>query len=290
MALTTKQKIKIAQLLSGCVRTLRRGLRYSDDIAEVTRKGIRWRLDLREGIDLYIYLLGVFEWVTVRAYSRLIKPGDVVLDIGANIGAHMLQFARLVGPSGHVYAFEPTQYAYDKLQTNIRLNPYYAPEITALQAMLVASNSSALAPEIYSSWPLRDDKDANEQHGGVMKSTRGASAMTLDDALSRLGVKKVDFVKLDVDGHECEVLEGWTTIDKYKPKILLELAHVGDDAHVSNLLNLLSKRGYQFFKVGGATLTALQIDNALIQSIRAGTSYNVLALPAAKDQVTSLAA
>ena len=41
------------------------------------------------------------------------------------------------------------------------------------------------------------------------------------------------------------------------PKILLELAHVGDDAHASDLLNLLSKRGYQFFKVGGATLTAL---------------------------------
>ena len=280
MALTTNQKIRIAQLLSHGVRTYRTVRGQPADVAEVTRKGIKWRLDLREGIDLYIYLFGVFEWMTVRAYSRLIKPGDVVLDIGANIGAHMLQFARLVGPSGHVYAFEPTQYAFDKLQTNLKLNPSFMPVVTASQAMLVANRSSTLTPEIYSSWPLREANGANAQHGGVMKSTDGATATTLDDALSRLRVNKVDFVKLDVDGHECEVLEGWTTLEKYRPKVLLELAHVGDDEHASELIKLLSKRGYRFFNLAGR-LTALQIDDALMQSIRAGTSFNVLALPAA---------
>ena len=284
MPLATRHKIKIARVLSLCVRGFRAGLGQSGGIAEVTRKGITWRLDLREGIDLYIYLLGVFEWMTVRAYSQLIKPGDVVLDIGANIGAHTLQFARLVGPSGHVYAFEPTQFAYDKLTRNISLNSRLAPTITAAQAMLVADSSAALAPEIYSSWPLRGETSAHGEHGGMLKSTSGAVTTTLDAAIARLGIDKVDFVKLDVDGHERDVLEGWTTIAKFNPKILLELADVGDARHVSELLSLLWKRGYRFFNLTSSPLAAAPVSKgldrqALAESVQAGASTNVLALP-----------
>jgi hypothetical protein len=72
------------------------------------RRGIRWDLDLAEGIDLSIYLLGAFEPRLVGAYRKLIRPGACILDIGANIGAHTLQFAQLVGDRGKVVAYEPT--------------------------------------------------------------------------------------------------------------------------------------------------------------------------------------
>ena len=81
-----------------------------------SRQGLTWQLDLREGIDLSIYLLGRFEPSTVRCYTRLVNPGDVVLDVGANIGAHTLPLARLVGEAGRVIAFELTRYAFLKLQ------------------------------------------------------------------------------------------------------------------------------------------------------------------------------
>jgi len=97
----TKTKVLIAKMLSSAILAVRGG---RDRSVEATRRGIRYRLDLKEGIDLAIYL-GVYENSTVRAYRKLIRRGDWVLDIGANIGAHTLQFADLVGDGGRVIAF-----------------------------------------------------------------------------------------------------------------------------------------------------------------------------------------
>src|SRR5271170_1360120 len=99
MTLRTKDKIRLARTASIMVGWAR-WLGGSKDLVEVRRDGLRWQLDLREGIDFSIFLLGVFERSSVNVYRRLIRPGDVVLDIGANIGAHTLQFARLVGGAG----------------------------------------------------------------------------------------------------------------------------------------------------------------------------------------------
>ncbi len=217
------------------------------------------------------------------AYSRLVGPGDVVLDIGANIGAHTLQFARLVSP-GHVYAFEPTQYAYRKLTDNIALNPGLAPIITAAQMMLVADKSATLEAEIYSSWPVSGDSERHEQHQGALKSTAGAVAKTLDEYLEQSGIGKIDFVKLDVDGHECDVLEGWTTIGRYKPKIIMELAPYEEHGRpLGDLLRLLVEKGYGFYMLGAGSASYRsdrKLDPAsLAASIRAGASLNVVAIP-----------
>ena len=66
----------------------------------LSENGIRYHLDLNEGIDFSIYLLGSFEPGTQRTLQKLVKPGDVVFDIGANIGAHTLSMAQSVGDSG----------------------------------------------------------------------------------------------------------------------------------------------------------------------------------------------
>src|ERR1700730_18469952 len=107
MILKTTHKIAIATIASKGVLFTRR-LVGLGSTADVSRRGIRWRLDLREGIDFSIYLLGSFAPSTVRTYAGLVESGDVVLDIGANIGAHTLPLARLVGPAGRVVAFDPT--------------------------------------------------------------------------------------------------------------------------------------------------------------------------------------
>src|SRR5665647_3509078 len=120
--LTTKQKVAIASAAQAIVMAAR-SFTGSGAFAKVTRRGLRWNLDLREGIDFSIWLFGAFEVGTVRAYEKLIKPGNIVLDIGANIGAHVLHLARAVGPQGKLYAFEPTDYAFDKLNKNIAENP-----------------------------------------------------------------------------------------------------------------------------------------------------------------------
>ncbi len=125
----TKRKILIAKILSGLILSVRK-LFGLDGETEVKRQRICWRLDLHEGIDLAIYL-GVYERETLSAWKGLVAPGSVVLDIGANIGAHTLPLASLVGCDGKVIAFEPTAYAFEKLCANIALNPALGNRIEA---------------------------------------------------------------------------------------------------------------------------------------------------------------
>jgi FkbM family methyltransferase len=186
---------------------------------------LTWKLDLREGIDLSIYLLGRFEPASVRCYSRIVKPGQVVLDVGANIGAHTLPLAQLVGDAGKVIAYEPTRFAFSKLQQNVCLNEAIAARVLPVQAMLVSASSVPLKPQLYSSWPLEPTQNVHSEHRGRLMDTSGAFAATLDAEMSRLAVERVAFVKLDVDGHECDVLEGaQATLTRDRPPILMELA------------------------------------------------------------------
>jgi FkbM family methyltransferase len=219
-------------------------------VAAVERLGVRWNLDLREGIDFSIFLLGAFEPGTVRAYRRLVKSGDTVLDIGANVGAHTLPLADLAGATGRVIAFEPTAYAYGKLRANIALNPALASRILALQHMLMADDGAAVPRSLFSSWPLSGHGERHAKHKGQGMSTEGATATTLDRVVREIGLEKIDFIKIDVDGHELPVLRGAArSIDRFRPIILLELSpyvHEEEGYNFDDLIVFLAGRGYRF--------------------------------------------
>src|ERR1039458_2455307 len=111
MVLRTKTMIALASMAYRVVNRTRAVIGMSDQ-AIVRRSGHRWALDLKEGIDFSIFLFGAFEPGTVSTLKRLVKAGDTVFDIGANVGAHTLGLASSVGPDGTVFAFEPTDFAY----------------------------------------------------------------------------------------------------------------------------------------------------------------------------------
>lgn len=250
---------------------------------ETTRRGIRWHLDLREGIDFAIWLLGSFEPSARRAYSNMIEPGDVVVDIGANVGAHTLQFARLVGSDGRVIAIEPTAFGFEKLNANLALNPDLTGRVIAEQAALVATPEAALPARLYAGWPLAGKGDLHPKHRGRVESTEGARASTLDDLLADAEVSRIDLIKLDVDGHECDVLRGASaTLTDHGPPILLEIApYIFADAgsSVRELVEVLAASGYRLFELGGSR--ALPSNPAeLAAQVPDGGSFNALACPA----------
>ena len=145
-----------------------------------------WQLDLREGIDFSIFLLGSFEPRTGRAFRAIVPPGGTVIDIGANMGAHTLPLAGCVGPTGRVIAVEPTNYAFERLQRQMALNPALAARITPVRAMLMGSRNAALADLVESSWPLAVSKGTHSGHGGLAKATTGAAVTTLDAVVADL--------------------------------------------------------------------------------------------------------
>lgn len=276
--MNTRTKLRIARALYWTLTGLRRFMGLTD-YAQVTRRGIRWQLDLREGIDLAIYLFGYFEYETVRAYRRLVKPGDTVLDIGANIGAHTLHLARCISPTGRVIAFEPTAYAYHKLQQNISLNPRLAGLIQAEQIMLVGPDDAPVKPQLYSSWQIRGAvANSHPKHGGRLMDTTGARQTTLDRYLAGHKPGAVSLIKMDVDGHECQVLRGARELlRRDKPILLLEMMPYGlEEAGTSldEILAILSGHGYSLFQLDGRS--ALPADNSILQRIPPAGGINVL--------------
>jgi FkbM family methyltransferase len=255
---------------------------------ELTRDGLRWSLDLREGIDLSIYLFGAFEPSVVRRYRQLVSPGDVVVDIGANVGAHTLPLARAAGEAGRVLAFEPTGWAFAKLQANLALNPTLAPQVTAEHALLVSPDERTVPVGIYSSWPLvnghghgpseHGQVELHPQHRGMLRGTDGARAVTLDDYLAG---DKVDFVKLDVDGAEPEVLAGAAaTVDRSRPTIVIEMApcaYEGGDGF-ERIVEFLTSRHYRLEHLRTRRPLPTGAD-ALAARIPDGSSMNVLCVP-----------
>ena len=275
--LGTKSKLLIASAAAALVRPVLR-LRGLGDCVVVKRDGLRWRLDLNEGIDFSIFLLRGFELGTTRAYRLLIKPGDVVLDIGANIGAHALQFARLVGERGRVFAFEPTAFAYSKLLQNLELNPKLRDRVVAEQIMLTDREDSPAQTEICSSWPLGKAPRLHPGHGGSPKSTVGCRVGTLDSYLSAAAVTRVDFIKLDVDGFEWNVLQGGIrSLSAFKPVILMELCPyllVEHDHSLEELISLLAGIGFRFHRLSGRPLS-MDPDH-LRALIPPGSSLNIV--------------
>jgi FkbM family methyltransferase len=246
----TAHKVAIAKALYFAVSTARKAVGRPDKVV-ARRKGLRYELDLGEGFDLAIYLFGAVEPSTCRALAAHVRPGMTVLDVGANIGAHTLHLARLVGPAGRVYAFEPSAFAYRKLLRNLSLNPDLAPRVAAYQCFLTREGSRGLPENVYSSWPLAAGANVHPKLLAQEKSTSGARAKTLDQIMIENGDPAVHVVKIDVDGFECDVLSGaGTVLSRHKPTLVMELqpytlAERGRSAE--ELISLLQSRGYRFF-------------------------------------------
>lgn len=288
MILTTKTKVGIARVLYRAVATARSVAGRDGSHAVVTRRGLRWALDLNEGVDLSIFLFGAFERSTVELVESLIHAGDVALDIGANIGAHTLPMARAVGLSGRVIAFEPTSYAYNKLIRNIDLNPQIRDRVTAEQVMLVADAGAPLEPEIYSSWPLDRTEGLHHKHCGHAMRTDNARVSRLDDYVSNAGLQRIDLIKLDVDGHETNVLLGARRVlEHFRPRIIMELSpyvHSECDNRDADafafLIQLLSGLRYSMCTVDSKKALPLNPDY-LCELVPDGAGINVLLTPSA---------
>jgi FkbM family methyltransferase len=275
----TSHKIAAARLLSATLRVVRGAVGRGTRVV-VRRDGLRWDLDLDEGVDLAIYLFGMFERSTVMACRRLVAAGNTVLDIGANIGAHTLHLAREVGEAGVVVAYEPTAFAFEKLRQNIALNPGLAPRILAEQVMLVEPGAAPSPAALYSSWPLRTQGEVHATHRGRLMDVAGARSVTLDEHLEQARLRKVDFIKLDVDGHECPVLRGGAAMLRRDRQVLvMELApyvHVELGHRLEDCFDALLSQGYRFRDLDSGAEVPSSLSR-VEKMIGPGASLNVIA-------------
>ena len=231
--------------------------------------GITYDFDLREYIDSAMYYDGCFEPVTTAAINKLCRQGMTVIDIGANIGCHTLRFAKLAGPSGKVIAFEPMSWANAKLMRNLELNTF---ENVVVEKVALSDRKDSRTGYFRSSWVTGTTSNP------VSVEKQLISFTTLDSYLTDHKVERVDFIKLDVDGHEFKTLRGAAgTLAAHHPLIIMELQpdlleRNGDDP--AAMINFLSELDYLFYEE--ATLQPFDDIQATVRAIPSGASINVI--------------
>lgn len=219
LRISTRDKLRIAKAVYRFLRLV--GVRQN---RVVERNGIRFDLDLAEGIDLSIFLVGRFQ-KHVFDPRRIHIPSDAcVMDVGANVGSIALPLAQLV-KKGKVFAFEPTHYAFEKLQRNLELNPELSQRVEAIQTFVSDRDYEEPGVKVTSSWRLDSaEGEVHPVHGGLHKETV-SHHIRMDSFVAEKRLDRVDFIKIDTDGHEWAVLSGAReTIRKYRPVVLFELA------------------------------------------------------------------
>jgi FkbM family methyltransferase len=186
------------------------------------------KVSLDDWIGRSIYTLGTLEFATYEILKRLVQPGMVALDIGANIGCYTLLLAQCVGPAGRVYAFEPVLATHEKLKANIALNPHLSPVIHPQRLGVSDENTNAVinvttgknSGASYIGSP--DTKDQSRLAYGI-QGAEEIQVTTLDSFWNNLGKPKIDLIKIDVEGYELHALRGMKALLDAHPDIVLLL-------------------------------------------------------------------
>ena len=266
----TKQKIFIAKIISKIVIFI-----LGKFIVRVKRNEINWSLDLREGIDLTIFIFNNFEKSILEISQKLIGRKKIdIIDIGSNMGVHTLNFAKKFKNS-KIYSIEPTNYAFNKLINNIKLNKKLS---NIYPHQLFLTNKIKKQKKVYSSWFLNNqNKSMHKKHMGILKSTSKAKSTSLDNFVKKMKINRRTLIKIDVDGNELYVFKSAKNyIKKFKPYIIMELApylYKENGYRTKDLLNLILDFKYKFYEAGNFK----KIDNIFdfVDNIGDGASVNI---------------
>lgn len=188
---------------------------------------VRWydglRVDITLGNDhsLCLYVSGTFEPNEFFFLGQILKPGMTMLDVGANEGLYTLFSASRVGGTGRVVAFEPSSRERRKLQHNVARNQLG--NVTVVPAAVGSREGTAalqIASGVHSG---HNTLGALVYDDAPSVGVERVSVERLDSVLDRLGVVRVDIVKIDVEGSEMGVLDGAReTLAAHRPVLLVE--------------------------------------------------------------------
>ena len=166
--------------------------------------------DQQVGASLDRY--GEFAELEAQLFSGLIKPGMMVLEIGANIGAHTVHLAKLVGENGGVVAFEAQRVIFQMLCANLALNGI---ENTDAKCLAVGATAGEITVP-------RMDYRGDNNFGGVALGGDDGDVVEMI-AIDNLMLPACHMMKIDVEGMEKQVLDGARqTITRFRPYLYVE--------------------------------------------------------------------
>jgi FkbM family methyltransferase len=219
--------------------------------------GHKMLLDSRDSLGISIK--GIYDPGGTAVVKKAVKPGDIVLDIGANIGYYTLIFARLAGETGKVYAFEPEPANFSILKKNVEMNGYK----NVVLVQKAVSNRNGKTRLYLASGNTSDHRIYDSQDG---RRYIDVETIQLDDYFSR-SREKINFIKMDIQGAEGLALQGMTGLlnNSVDLKVMMEFcpawfARLNIDP--ADTLNGLTACGFQMFEIGAREKSLRPVNTA----------------------------
>lgn len=214
-AVRTVTKMRVARVIASILQARREPFRT------VIRRGIHWHLDLREAIDLSIYITGRFQAGVIRQLTQASLSSGDVLDIGANRGATVVHLATEL-PNRRIFAIEPVPELVKQIELVIRDNPHLGQRVVMVPYFL--TDELGLVPkQVDASWNVFSERVENGITLATAMNLNGVDGLTLDEVVQRYKIARVAAIKIDVEGYELNVLRGGLrTLRGSQPLILME--------------------------------------------------------------------
>ena len=201
----------------------------------------------------FLYFFGVWEPAVTAMYRSSLRPGDVVVDVGANVGTHALLAAHLVGPTGHVHAIEASPWIHARLRRNLAAN--HVRNVTTYNFAATAEPG-----------PVSVFLHEGSNLGGTTILASEAARLSaeqeavvegrpLPDILPEAALLAARLIKIDVEGAEWLVVQGLREVlPRLRPdaEILVEVnpeTLAGFGATLEDFLRLFSDAGFTAFEI-----------------------------------------
>ncbi|MDC3106264.1 FkbM family methyltransferase [Gammaproteobacteria bacterium] len=236
----------LLKLLSTIIPSLR-----SYDLHLKSANNIKISVDLSESVFFPLIKYGYYPPQVTEDFiiKCIVSPDETVLDVGANIGWMSLIFAECVGPNGSVYAFEPSSKIYDYLGQIANQKH----QIIAIRKAVSNTNDPVI---------FENEVASNLSHITKNPSRNGelVECVTLDEFVSTNSIPRVDFIKVDAEGHDVEVIEGAIeTLNQHRPILMFEALAPSE---LNSIVSLLDKKMTTFRIVNQYPFSAINDFNA----------------------------
>lgn len=217
--------------------------------------------NLTDHVQRQIFFFGAYEPIDSYLFWLLLEPEMVVVDGGANVGQYSLLAAAKVGARGGVHAFEPIPETFVCLKKNLTANSL---------ANVTANNLALWNSEETVHLGMPDDMVDNlgSYTVGAADSSSGsieASAVSLDTYAATHALRRLDVIKLDIEGAETFALRGARTVlEEFRPTILMEVnrqALTRAGSGVYQLWAEMSRLGYRAWQPGISAEDSKQLDS-----------------------------
>lgn len=180
---------------------------------------------------------------SMRVWMALTKRSNVIFDVGANTGVFSLVSSSL-NPAAKVYAFEPVARVYKKLVANKELNNY---SISTCDKALSNYDGKAVIFDIEADHTYQASVNKNFQPQPEKAKQVDIEVVTLKTFIETNNISGIDLMKIDVETHEPEVLEGFGPyLERFRPALLIEIL---DDDIAAKVSKLVAPVNYLYFNI-----------------------------------------